>query len=153
MKYRLAKEEDLNSLAEMRWLHEFEEDNCSNMGKKQFITEFKEFLKKGLEWGNWVYWVAEDSDGIVANIYINKIRKVPKPQKLFAEIGYVTNVHTKEKWRNRGIGTQLLKEVVTWSKENGIELLFVWPSERAVGYYEREGFKEKNEIMELLLEE
>ena len=153
MKYRLAEEEDLNSLAEMRWLHEFEENNCSNVEKGEFIIECKAFLINGLECGNWVYWVAEEDDEIVANIYINKIRKVPKPQKLFTEIGYVTNVHTKEKWRNKGIGTQLLKEAVAWSKENGIELLFVWPSERSVSYYEREGFKEKNEIMELILEE
>lgn len=153
MNFRLAAENDISSLVEMRWLHEFEEGNCSGIQKEGFITECKSFLKKGLEDGSWVYWIAEDNGEIIANIYINKIRKVPKPQKLFSEIGYVTNVHTKEKYRNKGIGKQLLKETVAWSKENDMELLFVWPSKRAVNFYAREGFKEQNDIMELLLEE
>jgi N-acetylglutamate synthase-like GNAT family acetyltransferase len=105
---------------------------------------------EGLDQDTWVYWIAEDN-GILANIYIRRIRKVPKPQKLFAEIGYVTNVHTRSDYRNKGIGSELLKNVKNWAIENKIELLFLWPSERSVNFYGRQGFTNINEIMELEL--
>jgi N-acetylglutamate synthase-like GNAT family acetyltransferase len=68
---------------------------------------------------------------------------------LDGEIGYITNVHPKEEYRNKGIGTELLERVIGWAKENKIELLFLWPSKRSIHFYERQGFSMKNEIMEL----
>jgi N-acetylglutamate synthase-like GNAT family acetyltransferase len=50
-----------------------------------------------------------------------------------------------------GIGTELLKAVKQWARENRIELLFVWPSEKSVTFYERQGFLVENDIMELEL--
>lgn len=151
MIYRLANEDDLEILAHMRWQHEHEEGSQSEISKTEFINYCKQFLLNGLKNGTWVYWVAEDNGIIIANIYINRIRKVPKPHKLFAEIGYVTNVHTRAEYRNKGIGTELLLKVKHWAAENKIELLFVWPSEKSVKFYERQGFTNQNEIMELEL--
>ncbi len=152
MNFRMADSRDVYSLAEMRWLHEYEEDKVT-MSKEEFVDACIPFLKEGLERGTWAYWIAEDNGEIVANIYINRIRKVPKPQNLYGEIGYVTNVHTKESYRNTGVGKELLTQTIAWAKEEGLELLFVWPSERAVNFYSREGFNIKNEIMELILNE
>lgn len=151
MVFRLATASDLEALAEMRWQHEYEETNNFNITKDEFISHCKLFLKEGLDNGTWVYWIAEEESSIIANIYVNRIRKVPKPQKLFAEIGYITNVHTKEEYRNKGIGTELLNKVKHWAVENEIELLFLWPSKKSVNYYERQGFSMKNEILELEL--
>lgn len=153
MKFRIAVQEDINSLSEMRWIHSYHENNKLNVPKEEFLKECSEFLKNGMEMGNWIYWVAEDNGEIVSNVYIQKIKKVPKPHKLNAEIGYITNVHTKEEYRNKGIGTQLLKKVIEWAKTSGIELLFLWPSKRAAAFYERAGFSSQNEIVELTLDE
>jgi len=147
--YRLATESDVLMLSEMRWEHEYEEEGKFNISKEDFIKECNLFLVNGLKSGAWEYWIAEEDNKIVSNIYINRIRKVPKPQKLFAEIGYVTNVHTKAEFRNKGIGTELLKNVKQWAITNKIELLFVWPSQRSITFYERQGFCSSNEIMEL----
>lgn len=151
MIYRVANESDIPTLSEMRWIHEFEEDGKFQISKEEFILECNSFLLEGLKTNTWAYWIAEENGVIVSNIYIRRIRKVPKPQKLYAEIGYVTNVHTKDDFRNKGIGSTLLKHVKQWAVDNNIELLFVWPSERAVSFYEREGFSMKNAIMELEL--
>ena len=96
MIYRLATEEDIPMLSEMRWQHEYEEEDQFDISKEDFIKECNLFLIDGLKNGTWEYWIAEDKDIIISNIYISRIRKVPKPQKLFAEIGYVTNVHIRE---------------------------------------------------------
>jgi GNAT superfamily N-acetyltransferase len=151
MVFRLADERDISSLAELRWLHEEEECDLSGISKKEFIDECSIFLTNGLVNNEWAYWIAEEGKEIIANIYVRRIRKVPKPQKLFAEIGYVTNVHTKEQYRGKGIGSELLAKVKQWSVDNKIELLFLWPSERAVDFYNRQGFDINNEIMELEL--
>lgn len=151
MIYRLAKESDIPMLSEMRWEHEYEEAGKFDIQKEDFIKECNLFLVNGLKSGTWEYWIAEENNIIISNIYINRIRKVPKPQKLFAEIGYVTNVHTKAKFRNKGIGTELLKKVKQWAINNEIELLFVWPSQKSITFYKKQGFFMNNEIMELEL--
>ncbi|WP_130805506.1 GNAT family N-acetyltransferase [Senegalia massiliensis] len=149
MIYRLARESDISMLSEMRWEHEYEEEGKFDTSKEDFIKACKLFLGDGLKNDTWDYWVAEENNIIISNIYINRIRKVPKPQKLFAEIGYVTNVYTKPEFRNKGVGTELLKKVKQWAINNKIELLFVWPSQKSVTFYERQGFSMNNEIMEL----
>jgi len=151
MIYRLATESDLEMLSEMRWQHEYEVEGPFNVTKSYFINQCNIFLKDGLEDGTWIYWVAEDDGILIANIYIKRIRKVPKPQMLFSEIAYVTNVHTRLEYRDKGIGTELLQNVKRWAAENKIELLFVWPSKKSVNFYERQGFTSNNEIMELEL--
>ena len=149
MIYRLATESDISSLSEMRWEHEYEEEGEFDISKEDFIKECNLFIVNGIRSGTWYYWIAEENNIIISNIYINIIRKVPKPQKLFTEIGYITNVHTKIEFRNKGIGAELLKKIKQWAIDNKIELLFVWPSPKSVTFYERQGFSMNNEIMEL----
>lgn len=153
MKFRMAEEKHINELAEMRWIHSYEETSDFNISKEEFLKECSKFLKKGMEAGDWIYWIAEDNGTIISNIYVHRIRKVPKPNKLHAEIGYITNVHTRKEYRNKGIGSSLLRKVTEWSKAAGIELLFLWPSDRSIPFYTREGFSEKNDIIELILNE
>lgn len=149
MNYHIATEDDIPELSEMRWQHEFEEEEINCARKEEFLAECNSFFSEGLKNGSWVCWIAEENNTLVSNICIHRIRKVPKPQKLFSEIGYVTNVHTRAEYRNKGIGTELLKQAKLWASANRIELLFVWPSTRAVSFYERQGFSGDNEIMEL----
>jgi len=153
MNFRMATEKDINLLAEMRWIHSYNKDSDFNVPKEEFLKECSEFLIMGMQLGNWVYWIAEENGEIISNLSIQRIRKVPKPHKLYAEIGYITNVHTRKEYRNKGVGTQLLQEAVEWSRNIGIELLFLWPSEKSVSYYKRKGFSVENEMLELNLEE
>lgn len=153
MNFRIAKDTDIDQLVEMRWLHECEEDTHTNEEKDNFLNKCRRFLEEELEKNTLVCWIVEDNGEIISNIYVCKIKKVPKPKSLNGSIGYVTNVHTKKIYRNKGIGTKLLEYVTTWAKKEGMELLFVWPSERAVTFYERAGFSNKNDIMELILNE
>lgn len=150
-KYRLGVERDIEMLAEMRWQHENEEEGPFEMSKSDFMNRCGVFLKEGLKAGEWTYWIAEHEGIIISNIFVRTIKKVPRPQEMVSQIGYVTNVYTRAEYRNKGIGSNLLEKVKSWATDNDIELLFVWPSEQAVGFYERQGFKNRNEIMELIL--
>lgn len=154
MIYRQAVEKDLKELAEIRWDFQHESYEVSTeISKEAFLEQCILFLKDGLNKGEWVYWIAEDSNTIVSQIFVRKIRKVPKPQCLIDEYGYVTNVYTRPHYRNKGIGKQLMEQVKQWAVNCDLEILIVWPSSEAIQFYERAGFKGENDIMELVIRE
>ena len=84
----------------------------------------------------------------MSHIFVRRVTKVPKPNRLHDEIGYVTNVYTRPAYRGQGIGSVLLERMVQWAKDRELDVLFVWPSEQATPFYERAGFSADNEILE-----
>lgn len=154
MNYRRAEIEDLAQLAEMRWDFRMEDgDEPSTVGKPEFVEACVSFLRRGLENGFYVYWLAETKGEIVAHIFVHKIELVPRPCKIYDRFGYLTNNYTKPAYRNQGIGSKLLQAVTAWASEEDLELLIVYPSEQAVSFYERAGFNAENEVLELRLRE
>jgi GNAT superfamily N-acetyltransferase len=103
--YRLAGESDAPTLAEMRWTWRTGEDGVrAVVSRKDYLDECAAFLRQGLAKGSWVCWVAEVEGQIVSHIFLRRVRKVPKPNRLHDEIGYVTNVYTRPAYRGQGIG-------------------------------------------------
>lgn len=152
IEYRQATEADLQRLAEMRWEFDQEEGRAPLLSRSEFIVQCSEFMRRGLRSGSWTYWVAVSGE-ILSHIFVEKVPKLPRPSAPPGAWGYVTNVHTLPEWRNRGVGSELLRRVVQWAEAERLELLIVWPSERSVGFYECAGFRTENEVLELLLEE
>jgi GNAT superfamily N-acetyltransferase len=64
----------------------------------------------------------------------------------------MTNVYTVPEYRSQGIGGQLLKRIKEWGSEQKLEFIMVWPSDEAVSFYARNGYKHCTEPMELSLE-
>ena len=152
MNYRLATVQDLMQLAELRWDFRMEDgDERPAVSRTEFIKACISFLKRGLENGYHICWLAEENGEIVSHIFVHKIDMVPRPCKIHDQFGYITNNYTKPAYRNKGIGSELMKTVVNWAQEEDLELLIVYPSERAEGFYRRAGFKVENEVMELRL--
>ena len=154
MQYRIATERDFPQLAQLRW--EFRQEDGSEqavVSQDEFIQACIGFLKRGLENGYHTYWVAEEAGEIIAHIFVHKIDLVPRPCKIQDQFGYLTNNYTKPAYRNQGIGSALMNRVVAWAKDQDFELLIVYPSDEAVTFYERVGFKLENDVMELRLRE
>jgi GNAT superfamily N-acetyltransferase len=154
MNYRTATEADLTKLAQMRWDFRMEEgDELPVMSKPEFVKACAEFFKLGLDGGQYIYWIAEVDGEIISHVFIHKINLVPRPCKLKDQFGYVTNNYTKPAHRNKGVGSGLMKRAVDWAKDEDLELLIVYPSESALGFYQRAGFHPENDVMELRLRE
>lgn len=152
MDYRIANEQDFLELANMRWDFKMEDkDNDSYYNKEEFIMECIDFFKQGYEDRTWTHWIAINEDTIVSNISVHRVRKVPKPNRYIDEYGYVTNVYTKPQFRGLGIGSKLMDYVKDWAIESDFELLIVWPSNKAVKFYEGKGFSNENDVMELVI--
>lgn len=147
--YRIAAEADLDELAQMRWDFRLEEAPGDTVhGQSSFLQTCATFLRQGLREQRWTYWVAEQDRQIVSHIYIQRVPKVPKPNKLDDALGYVTNVYTRPAYRGQGIGTQLMTHVLQWLREHNLESLIVWPSETSAGFYERAGFCRSPDLLE-----
>ncbi len=149
MEYRLAAITDIPQLAEMRWDFRAHHDHIQTEElKSDFLKACIDFLNEALSSGRWTIWIAEENGFIISNIYIELVQKVPRPGRLHASIGYVTNVYTRQEFQNRGIGGNLIRCVQQWAKEEtDLELLFLWPSKDSIPFYLREGFHPSGEIL------
>lgn len=151
MEIRLANEADYNELALMKWEHGVEDDidygehNLDGVNKDEFVEEFFAFLKAHKEYD---IIVAEKNGIVVSAMFVYLIPKLPKPNGNAKYIAYLTNVYTKKEYRNKGIGTQIMNYIKSILIEKKCELLFAWPSDNSIAWYQRNGFSEDNEIFE-----
>jgi len=145
----MASEADVDELAQMRWDFRLEEAPGATVhDQTTFLHACTAFLRHGLAEQRWTYWIAQQETQIVSHIYIQRVPKVPKPNRLDDALGYVTNVYTRPASRGQGIGTQLMTHVLQWAREQDLESLIVWPSETSVGFYERAGFRGSPDMLE-----
>ena len=154
MEIRFAKEQDFEQLAEMKWQHGAEDDidygehNLDGVDKAAFVAEFVKFLQTD---DHYRIFVAEEGGRIVSAMFVCKIPKLPKPNGRAQSIAYLTNVFTRAEYRNQGIGTQLLKHIKQYLTECQCELVFAWPSDNSVNWYEHNGFVSDSEMHQCVL--
>ena len=152
MDFRIATESDLEELAQMRWDFRIEESLGTPVHDRQsFLEACTAFLRQGLASQRWVYWVAVCDGTIVSHIFVQRVDKVPKPNRLDDGFGYVTNVYTRPAYRGGGIGSELMGRVVEWAQAQDLECLFVGPSDASVRFYERAGFRWNEDLMEFVI--
>ncbi len=149
---RQATAADAAELTRLRWDFSPDEVQAGHQGYDSFALGFAAFLDEALRDGEWGIWVAAQAGTLVANIYVHLVRKVPRPGRFGSRFGYVTNVYVEPSLRAFGVGSQVLRQVITWARDEGLEFLIVWPSEESIGFYERHGFRPSDEAMELSLE-
>lgn len=149
--FRQATAADADELARLRWEFSPDEVAASGQSFEEFRAEFRAFWASAVASGNWAVWVAEHGGRLVANIWLQVIHKVPRPGRFSGHnrYGYVTNVYTEPGLRGRGIGSELLKRVIGWARDQELEFLVVWPSEESVPFYERAGFGASPDALEL----
>lgn len=149
MDIRLAKTKDVEQLIKMRWDFTIEYDESKiEESYEDFRDECHTFLDDALNSLQWFVWVAEEHEKIVSHIYVELIKKVPRPGKTTHPFAYMTNVYTVPEYRNKGIGSHVLSSVNKWVKENNFEFVIVWPSDESINYYKKNGYVHCNEPME-----
>ena len=148
--FRKAKPEDVPRLADLRWLMTTEEDPPAGE-RGAFVRACAAYYERSLAHGLQTHWVAELEGLIVSTISVHEIEMLPRPGRIEDRFACITTNYTEPGARGRRIASALVRHVVGRSVEADLELLIVWPSERAVPFYERLGFRRENEVMELRL--
>jgi GNAT superfamily N-acetyltransferase len=125
----------------------------SDDGFEILRTKARLRLKEWLESGDYVGWLAtpaDKPDTVVGGAGVQLQSILPRP--LFASTigegrqGTILNVFTEPQWRRRGIAGLLLKEIITWSRDEQIDRLILHASDDGRSLYERLGFIAGNEM-------
>ncbi len=151
MEYRLAQGSDLKRLAELRWQFRAEDGERLQYSQSEFSSACECFLREGLSSGTQAYWLETEDNEIISHVFVHMIPMVPRPCKICDLFDYVTNAYTLPRRRGEGIGSKLMKRVIDWARAEDLELLIVWPSDRAESFYKRLGFDKDNDILQLTL--
>src|SRR5437016_2542881 len=110
-------------------------------------------LKEWLDSGHYVGWLATPADQpemVVggAGVQLQPILPRPVDASTVGEgrQGTVVNVFTEPQWRRRGIAGLVIKEIITWSKDEHLDRLLLHASDEGRSVYERLGFIAGNEM-------
>jgi GNAT superfamily N-acetyltransferase len=110
-------------------------------------------LKEWLDSGDYVGWLATPADQpemVVGGAGVQLQPILPRPVNASpvgeGRQGTVVNVFTEPQWRRRGIAGLLIKEIITWSKNEHLDRLLLHASDKGRSVYERLGFIAGNEM-------
>lgn len=116
----------------MRWAFRHEDGERPIEDESAFARRYTDFVQDGIHAQRWVYWIAEtDKPVVVAHMAVGIIRSIPRPARGDDAWGYLTDCYIRPAFRQRGIGSTLLQHLISWARAHDLELLLVWPSERA----------------------
>ena len=152
---RAATAADADELARLRWNFS-QEWHDPVESEEAFVRRMAGEVRRYLASGEWSIWVAEDPASarrLIANAFLQRVDKVPRPYPRPASWGYVTNVYVDPAWRDQGVGRAVMDVAIAAAREEGLDTLLLWPSPRAVTFYERAGFAPATGAMELPLDE
>ena len=142
LKHRMATQADLPQIADLRWRLRVDDAPVSDRSAyDRFVADFIRICSEEWRTEDIIHWIAADGEQVLAIMSVALIRKLPSPENLRGRWGYITNSYVLPAARNAGIGRQLLAVIEDWARAEDLELLLVWPSERAYPFYERAGFR------------
>ena len=108
-------------------------------------------LRKMFEQASYVGWLASPSDDLNkivagAGVQLREVPPHPQPDangKIDIVAGrqaIIQNVYTEPEWRRRGLAGLLIKRIIDWTREQGIQSLVLHASDDGRAVYERLGF-------------
>jgi len=118
------------------------------------IEAARAYFTQAVADGRYVAWVAElddQSKAIVAGAGLQLRELLPRPYGARGRLvrgpqGLVMNVYTERAWRRRGVADALMRELLQWCRQNGIESVVLHASPEGRRLYEKLGFTPTNEM-------
>ena len=147
MDYRIGTKQDIPIMCQIR------KQQLIDEGIDPTITIEKELLRyfeDKIGDGSLVEWLLEDKGRIIATAAIAFIEFPPTYTNKTGVKGYITNMYTAPDYRGRGIATTLLNKLLDVAKQRGVHQIWLHASHLGKPVYERVGFVEANEYMELI---
>lgn len=137
---RIANKNDIAKIALIRikqqkddWKEQFEDNH-------DLLKRTKLYLEKHLN-NDFLVFIEEIENNIVATCCLQIIEYLPQCNDNGKQ-GYICNVYTDEQYRNQGIQTKLLEEVIQYSINNNLcELDLSTDSDVAISLYKKCGFE------------
>jgi GNAT superfamily N-acetyltransferase len=121
--------------------------------EEQFVARCTGWMSLRLASGaSWRCWVTEVEGKIVGHVWLQLVEKIPNPLAETECHGYVSNAFVEEKYRGRGLGSQLLEAALDYCRAEEVDSAFLWPTRESRRLYERLGFVGDGNVMEAILD-
>lgn len=112
------------------------------------------YFARAIPEGSYVAWVAQhrDASGEIvggAGLQLRELLPRPHPEQTRLMRGpqaLILNVFTERSWRRRGVAEALMRELLAWCRDNGVESVVLHASNEGRPLYEKLGFRPTNEM-------
>ena len=148
MYFRLASLEDIELLIDLRKQLLVEEGQIVSCNIEE---ELKRFFEHQLSSNQYVQWLVEQDHNVIATGAIQFISFPPSYFNPTGIRGYISNMYTHVENRNKGIGKQLLNQLLAEAKRRKVHHIFLISSKIGKHLYKKMGFKENEIYMECFL--
>jgi len=102
--------------------------------------------------GSYLGWFAIDTGGsVIAGAGVHIKPQLPRPSHDSvrvedAPVPLVVNVYTEPQWRGRGVARSLMRELMDWASQQGMDRVVLHASDAGRPLYEKLGFQPTNEM-------
>jgi ribosomal protein S18 acetylase RimI-like enzyme len=117
-----------------------------------FKNTLREFFLEKMGTGDFIAWLAEINDKIIATSGLSFMQKPPHFINITGKFAYIMNMYTEPEWRRRGIGSKLLDKLIEEIKKKSINSVVLHSTEAGRALYEKYGFKESDGDKEMILD-
>ncbi|MFX1418771.1 MAG: GNAT family N-acetyltransferase [Promethearchaeota archaeon] len=150
---RKANLKDIDKLIEFRveFLKEIQECPPSK-DLNIFRASLKEFFLEKMKSNEFIAWLAEFENKIIATSGLSFLQKPPHFINRTGKFAYIMNMYTKPEWRKKGIGAALLEKLFEEIKIRGIQSVVLHSTPSGFSLYEQYGFRENDGDKEMILE-
>jgi GNAT superfamily N-acetyltransferase len=122
-----------------------------------FRAQSRDTLQRMFERGEYIGWLASpenERDHVVAGAGVQLREVPPHPQTnasgkidiVSGRQAIIQNVFTEPEWRRRGLAALLIKRIVDWTRQEGVDSLVLHASDEGRALYERLGFIDTSEM-------
>ena len=116
----------------------------------QILRESEPWMERLIATGEYIGWVIEDGEGVVAGAGIELRERGPVPGCLrVGRLAHVVNVYTEPRGRRQGYARRLMLQALEWCRENGMDHVTLVPTPEARPLYQSLGFAQTGEMMAL----
>ncbi|HVH10641.1 MAG TPA: GNAT family N-acetyltransferase [Gemmatimonadales bacterium] len=112
------------------------------------------YFTRAIPEGRYVAWVAEERGGggqVIGGAGLELRELLPRPAPVGKRLvrgpqALILNVYTERAWRRRGVADALMRALLAWCREQGIESLVLHASDEGRPLYQKLGFTPTNEM-------
>jgi GNAT superfamily N-acetyltransferase len=137
---------DAPSLARLRWRWRTEEREEGPADRASFLEYFTSWVVDHL--ATHLPFVVEVDGRLAGMAWLMLADRVPVPTRFDRRFGDVQSVYVVPELRNSGVGGELIRAVLAEARARELVHVTVHSSDRAVPFYLREGFDDRNTWLE-----
>ncbi|HEX2145290.1 MAG TPA: GNAT family N-acetyltransferase [Glycomyces sp.] len=135
---RLARDEEYEAVAELRWRWELEHTDAPDIAREEFTAHFAAWARAHADSHRCT--VVAQEGALIGMAWLAVMRRVPTPQSLDRVCGDLQSVYLVPQERAKGLGGRLVAAVLEDARKLGMNQVTVHSSGRAVPVYARNGF-------------